>query len=59
MDLSRMSTRELEDRARSVEVKIKKLDRRPRPTPPERELSSELKRLRLSLKDRLAEESAT
>lgn len=56
MDLSRMSTRELEDRARNVEVQIKKLDRRPRPTPSERQLSTELKKLRLSLKDRMADE---
>lgn len=56
MDLSRMSARDLEARARSVEAQIKKLDHRPRPTPSERQLSVELKKLRLTLKDRLATE---
>ena len=54
MDLSRLSASDLEAQARSVELQIKRLDHRPRPTPSERQLSIELKRMRLSLKDRLA-----
>jgi hypothetical protein len=53
MNLSRISDRDLEAQARSVEAQIKKLDHRPRPTPPERVLSQELKKMRLTLKDRL------
>ena len=53
MNLSRLSVRDLEAQARSVESQIKKLEHRPRPTPNERELTAELKRMRLALKDRL------
>ncbi|HVJ88793.1 MAG TPA: hypothetical protein VM580_03250 [Labilithrix sp.] len=55
MNLSRLSVRDLEAEARNVELQIKKLGHRPRPTPSERQLSTELKKLRLSLKDRLTE----
>jgi hypothetical protein len=54
MNLSRLSVRDLEDRARALENQIKKLDHRPRPTPPEQALSHELKKMRLELKDRLS-----
>lgn len=54
MNLSRLSVRDLEAQARTVESQIKKLEHRPRPTPSERQLTSELKRMRLTLKDRLA-----
>lgn len=54
MNLSRLSANDLEVEARNIELKIKKLDHRPRPTPSERQLSMELKKMRLSLKDRLA-----
>lgn len=54
MNLSRLSARDLEAQARNVETQIKKLDHRPRPTPSERQLAVELKKMRLSLKDRLA-----
>ena len=53
MNLSRLSARDLEAQARAVEAQIKKLDHRPRPTPSERMLSLQLKKLRLTLKDRL------
>lgn len=54
MNLSRLSVRDIEAQARNLEAQIKKLDHRPRPTPSERQLSLELKRMRLTLKDRLA-----
>ena len=54
MNLSRLTVRDLEAQARNVESQIKKLDHRPRPTPSERMLSLELKKMRLTLKDRLA-----
>ena len=54
MNLSRLSVQDVESRARNVEREIKKLEHRPRPTPSERSLTTELKKLRLSLKDRLA-----
>jgi hypothetical protein len=54
MNLTRLSARDLEAQARSVELQIKKLDHRPRPTPSERMLSLELKKKRLTLKDQLA-----
>lgn len=53
MNLSRLSARDLEAQARTVENQIKKLDHRPRPTPSERQLAIELKKMRLNLKDRL------
>ncbi len=57
MNLSRLSVRDIEAQARNLEAQIKKLDHRPRPTPSERQLSVELKKMRLSLKDRLANQS--
>ncbi len=54
MNLSRLSVRDLETEARRVETQLKKLQHHPRPTPSERTLSLELKRLRLQVKDRLA-----
>jgi hypothetical protein len=54
MNLSRLSVRDLEAQARNVELQIKKLEHRPRPTPSERMLSAELKKVRLQVKDRLA-----
>jgi hypothetical protein len=57
MNLSRLNARDLEAQARDVEAQIKKLDHRPRPTPSERVLSIELKKMRLELKDRLSENS--
>ena len=53
MNLSRLSVRDIEAQARNVEAQIKKLDHRPRPTPSERQLSLELKKMRLTLKDKL------
>lgn len=54
MNMSRLSPRDLELQARSVETQIKKLDHRRRLTPGELEEASRLKRVRLSLKDQLA-----
>jgi hypothetical protein len=54
MNLSRLSVRDLENQARTVESQIKKLEHRPRPTPSERQLTTELKKIRLTLKDRLS-----
>ena len=54
MNLSRLSVRDLETQARTVESQIKKLEHRPRPTPSERQLTTELKKMRLTLKDRLS-----
>lgn len=53
MNLSRLSARDLETQASAVEMQLKKLAHRPRPTPAEVALSSELKKLRLAVKDRL------
>jgi hypothetical protein len=53
MQLSRLSDRDLHEQMRAVEAQIKKLDHRPRPTPNERQLSTELKKMRLTLKDRI------
>lgn len=53
MNVSRLSVQDVEAQARNVERAIKKLEHRPRPTPSERQLATELKKLRLSLKDRL------
>lgn len=55
MNLSRLNSRDLEAQARDVEAQIKKLDHRPRPTPSERARATELKKMRLELKDRLGE----
>jgi hypothetical protein len=46
--------RDLEVEARNVELQIKKLEHRPRPTPSERQLTLELKKMRLQFKDRLS-----
>jgi hypothetical protein len=54
MNLSRLSVPDLQARARAIDAQIKKLDHHPRPTPSERTLALELKRLRLTLKDQLA-----
>lgn len=54
MNLSRLSARDLEAQAREVELRIKKIDHRPRPTPSERVLATELKKMRLTLKDKLS-----
>jgi hypothetical protein len=53
MNLSRLNAREIEIQARDLELKLKKLAHRPRPTPTERQLTAELKKLRLALKDRI------
>ena len=53
MNLSRLTAREIETQARELELQIKKLAHRPRPTPPERHLSVELKKQRLVIKDHL------
>jgi len=54
MKLSHLSTHDLEAQAKTVENQLKKLAHHPRPTPREQELSAELKRMRLSLKDQLS-----
>ncbi|MCL2723702.1 MAG: DUF465 domain-containing protein [Polyangiaceae bacterium] len=54
MNLNRLSAHDLEMQAREVEHQIKKLEHRPRPTPSERRLATELKKIRLAVKDRLA-----
>ena len=53
MNLSRLSAREIETQARALELQLKKLAHRSRPTPSERQLSVELKKMRLAMKDRL------
>lgn len=53
MNLSRLNAREIETQARALELQLKKLAHRPRPTPSERQLTAELKKLRLAIKDRL------
>jgi len=55
MNLSRLSTRDLEIQARALELQLKKLAHRPRPTPSERQLTVELKKMRLAMKDRLSQ----
>jgi hypothetical protein len=57
MNLSRLSASDLEAQAHSVELQIKKLDHRRRPTPSERRLSIELKKMRLTLKDQLQDKT--
>ncbi len=54
MNLTRLSARELETQARVLEHQLKKLAHHPRPTPNEAELSRELKKMRLAMKDRLS-----
>lgn len=51
MNLSRLSARELEMRARELETQIKRIEHRPRPTPSERMLAVQLKKERLAAKD--------
>ena len=53
MNLSRLSARDLENQAHALELQLKKLAHRPRPTPSERQLTAELKKMRLAMKDRL------
>jgi hypothetical protein len=53
MNLARLSVRDLETEAREVESQLKRLSHRPRPTPSERNLSVQLKKLRLAVKDQL------
>jgi hypothetical protein len=53
MNLSRLNAREIENQARALELQLKKLAHRPRPTPSERQLAAELKKMRLAMKDRL------
>ena len=53
MNLSRLNAREIENQARALELQLKKLAHRPRPTPSERELTAELKKMRVAIKDRL------
>ena len=53
MHLSRLTARDLEDQAHALELRLKKLTHRPRPTPSERQLTAELKKMRLAMKDRL------
>lgn len=55
MNLSRLSAHDLEVQARSLELQLKKLAHRPRPTPSERQLTAELKKMRLAMKDRLGQ----
>ena len=55
MNIRRLSARDLEAQARNLEAQIKKIEHRPRPTPSERHLATELKKLRLATKDRLEE----
>lgn len=54
MNLSRLSVHDLEAHTRELEHQLKRLAHRPRPTPSERALSVELKKLRLALKDHMA-----
>ena len=54
MNLSRLNAREIETQARALELQLKKLAHRPRPTPSERQLTVELKKMRLQMKDRIA-----
>lgn len=55
MNLSRLSATDLENQARALELQLKKLAHRPRPTPSERQLTAELKKMRLAMKDRLGQ----
>jgi hypothetical protein len=53
MNLSRLTARDLETQARALELQLKKLAHRPRLTPSEQKLTTELKKMRLAMKDRL------
>ncbi len=53
MNLSRLTADDLEAQARALELQIKKLAHRPRPTPTEQLQAVDLKKLRLATKDRL------
>lgn len=53
MNLSRLNAREIEIQARALELQLKKLAHRSRPTPSELQQAAELKKLRLAMKDRL------
>ena len=53
MNLSRLNAREIEIQGQAVELQLKKLAHRSRPTPSERQLTIELKKMRLAMKDRL------
>ena len=55
MNLSRLTASDLENQARSLDLQLKKLAHRPRPTPSEQQLTAELKKMRLATKDRLSE----
>lgn len=54
MNLTRLTVREIEAEARTVESQLKRLAHHPRPTPFERQQTAVLKRMRLAMKDRLA-----
>jgi hypothetical protein len=53
MNLSRLTARDLEDQSRALELQLSKLAHRSRPTPSERQLASELKKMRLAMKDHM------
>lgn len=59
MNLARLTARDLETQARELELQLKKLAHRPRPTPSERQLTTELKKMRLAMKDRLSDVKRT
>jgi uncharacterized protein YdcH (DUF465 family) len=58
MNLSRLTARDLEDQSRALELQLRKLAHRKRPTPSERQLASELKKMRLAMKDHMLSLSA-
>lgn len=59
MNLARLTARDLETQARELELRLKKLAHRPRPTPSEQQLTAELKKMRLAMKDRLSDVKRT
>lgn len=59
MNLARLTARDLETQAREFELRLKKLAHRPRPTPSEQQLTAELKKMRLAMKDRLSDVKRT
>lgn len=59
MNLARLTARDLETQARELELRLKKLAHRPRPTPSEQQLTAELKKMRLATKDRLSDVKRT